>query len=296
MHSRRPHPRFAGLVALTALAIAGCSGSETETGPPRISPVPQPEVAEAMINDAPEPQMRLNACELLDLTPANVIALTGADMPPVQPTGSGELDMICTYGGPGSLERYQAELDAAATGTPEAGENGENGLDGAADEDGEADASETTETTEAEADAATPVIPEAAPGDPEPIHPDHVPDTFAAGVVKPRSGAEAALAGQPVMLGSRYGCSEVRGSAADTVENAGPGVPEAPAPVAPDLDSAYIDCTATPTGGGVEVHTVFVADNDLWHITLVRPDVPRTPEADAEALAGLHRIAAVVLS
>src|SRR5699024_5488734 len=93
-----------------------------------------------------------------------------------------------------------------------------------------------------------------------------------------------------------YGCSEVRGSAADTVENAGPGVPEAPAPVAPDLDSAYIDCTATPTGGGVEVHTVFVADNDLWHITLVRPDVPRTPEADAEALAGLHRIAAVVLS
>lgn len=280
MLSPRSSPRSAGFVVLTAaaVAVAGCSGSETQAGPPRISPAPQHEVAAAMVNDRPEPQMRLNACELLDLTATRVITLTGADMPDIQPTGSGDLGQLCTYGGPGSLERYQAEREveesgAAATGAepPEATEAAETGTPG---------------TTTTSATSTTP----------PPVDPDHVPDTFAAGVVKPRVGAGAALAGQPVMLGNRYGCSEIRGEAAESIEGGGAGVPEAPAPVVPELDSAYIDCTATTTGGGVEVHTIFVADSDLWHLTLVSPGTPRSPESDAAALAGLHRVAGEVLS
>lgn len=262
-----------------------------------------------MINNMSPSSLRLNACELLDLTPERVIALTGADMPRVQPTGSGDLGMLCTYGGPGSPERYEAELEAA-----EEAEAAANGSGFAAD--GTTGTAATTtpgpDSTEAGTEASTEATlrPEAVStasstsptssattsSEPSAAEVDVVPDTFAAGVVKPRSGSGPALAEQPVMLGSRYSCSEVRGEKAKTIENAGPGVPEAPAPVDPDLESAYIDCIAAPTGGGVEVHTIFVADNDLWHITLIKPGTLRSAEADAEALAGLHKVAEHVLS
>lgn len=265
--------RVAGFVALsTMVALAGCSGSDgANSGPPRVSPAPESEIAAAMIDDRPEPEMSLDACELLDLTPDQVIALTGADMPEVEPTGSGDLGMLCTYGGPGSVERYQAELDAEL----------------------EADYTETSATETAEATTTTETTRTDATAQADP---DAVPDTFAAGVVKPRSGADVALAGQPELLSNRYACSEVRGEDAASIAGARPGVPEAPAPVIPDLDSAYIDCTAAPTGGGVEVHTIFVSDNDLWHITLAQPGTPRSPLADSRALAGLHRVAEQVLA
>ena len=44
------------------------------------------------------------------------------------------------------------------------------------------------------------------------------------------------------------------------------------------------------------MHTILVADNDLWHLVLLGPETPRSPEAEAEALAGLHRVAAGILS
>ena len=53
----------------------------------------------------------------------------------------------------------------------------------------------------------------------------------------------------------------------------------------------YIDCVAAPTGGGVEVHTILVSGDELWHITMLRPETPRSPQAEAAALAGLHRVA-----
>lgn len=263
---RRVARRITGTVALcSTVVLAGCSGSDSaNSGPPRVSPAPEPEVAAAMINDRPEPEMKLNACELLDLTTERVIALTGADMPEVEPTGSGDLGLLCTYGGPGSVERYEAEQEAAS------------------------------ETGATSTPTSTPITAQPTSTVPE-FDPDVVPDTFAAGVVKPRTGAEDALAGQPALLSNRYACSEIRGEDAATIDGADPGVPEAPAPVLPDLESAYIDCTAAPTGGGVEVHTIFVSDSDLWHITLVQPDSPRSPEADARALAGLHRVAWEVL-
>ena len=124
---------------------------------------------------------------------------------------------------------------------------------------------------------------------------DEIPDTFAAGVVKPRGGPQAALRGQPAMLGVRYACSEIRGADGASIEDAPPAAPEAPAPVRPELDTAYIDCVAAPTGGGVEVHTILIADNDLWHITLISPETPRSPEAEARALEGLRRVAEHIL-
>ena len=72
--------------------------------------------------------------------------------------------------------------------------------------------------------------------------------------------------------------------------------PGAPAPVRPDLATAYIDCVAAPTGGGVEVHTILVAGDELWHITLLKPETPRSPDAEASALSGLHRVAQRILA
>ena len=72
--------------------------------------------------------------------------------------------------------------------------------------------------------------------------------------------------------------------------------PGAPAPVRPDLATAYIDCVAAPTGGGVEVHTILVSGDELWHITLLKPETPRSPDAEASALSGLHRVAQRILA
>nr|MBB0998012.1 hypothetical protein [Dietzia maris] len=70
-----------------------------------------------------------------------------------------------------------------------------------------------------------------------------------------------------------------------------PGEPGAPAAVGPRPATLYIDCVAAPTGGGVEVHTILVSGDELWHITMLRPETPRSPQTEAVALAGLHRVA-----
>lgn len=284
MRSQRPRAATGGRLIravgmlTAAAAFSGCSSlgfsGAADSGPPRLSPNPQPEIAASMLDGRPAPAMRLNACELLDLTPARVIALTGADMPDVEPTGSGDLGLLCTYGGPGSPERYEAEREEA--------ERVE-----AASGDTEAGATGTTATS-----TTTAATPTTADTDPDP---DYVPDSVAVGVVKPLGGSRAALAGQSALLGARYACSGVRGEGASSVEGAAAGAPGAPAPVRPDLGSPYIDCVAAPTGGGVEVHTILAADSDLWHLTLIRPGTPRSPEAEARALAGLHRIANQIL-
>lgn len=292
MEKQRPRPRSGERVARvlaalsTTIAVSGCSAlglsEPADSGPPRISPIPLPEVAAAMVEGRSAPDTRLNACGLLDLTTARVIELTGADIPEVDPTGSGDLGLLCTYGGPGSPERYaaqQAEAEADA--------------DAAAELDSAGVTAATTTVASPTASTAT------VTSEPTALAPDDVPDTFAAGAVKPPSGSRASLAGQAAMLGVRYACSEIRGEDGETVEgetvegDAPP--PQAPAPVRPEPDTAYIDCVAAPTGGGVEVHTILVADNDLWHIALVSPGTPRSPETDAWALAGLHRVAEHIL-
>src|SRR5690606_30799233 len=85
-----------------------------DAGPPRLTPNPRHDIAAAMVEGRPAPDERLNACELLDLTTEEVIQLTRADMPEVDPTGSGDLGLLCTYGGPGSPERLEAERSTAA--------------------------------------------------------------------------------------------------------------------------------------------------------------------------------------
>lgn len=280
-----------GLVALAAvLAVAGCSGGADDgiPGPPRLTPNPQHDVAAEMIDSRPAPEERLNACELLDLTTAQVIELTESDMPEVEPTGSGDLGLICTYGGPGSPERVGLEDDEAADA------DSYWGTDDDADSDTTTTSATTTATSTTTAASAGPTT-TGANGATWDFDSDFVPDTFAAGVVEPFGGAEAALAGQPTMLGTRYACSEVRGPQASTVDGAPPAAPGAPAPTPPAVDAAYIDCIASPTGGGVEVHTMLVVNDRLWHITLLRPEVPRTPEAETQALAGLHRVAEHIL-
>lgn len=269
------------LTLAAALVLAGCSGGGDDTGgPPRLTPKPQYDAAAAMIDSRPAPEERLNACELLDLTTAEVIELTGADMPEVEPTGSGDLGLICTYGGPGSPERAAGEDDDDAIAGTEA--------------DAEAEAEASTETgTNSDLTATTTATTTGTATDSTAwdFDSDLIPDTFAGGVVVPEGGAAAALAGQPQMLGVRYACSDVRGSRASAVHDAPAAAEGAPAPVQPALPTAYIDCIASPTGGGVEVHTILVVDDQLWHITLLRPEIPRTPEAESEALTGLHRVA-----
>lgn len=334
MLSQRSRP-LAGLAAIcAAVTVTACSAlgdtDAADGGPPRISPEPRPDIAAAMVDDVLEPQERLDTCGLLDLTAEEVIELTDAAMPVVAPTGLDELGMPCTYGGPGSPERLMAELEAALEAAEDEAEEGagseaeagtEAGVEtpgattteGPADQAAEEAAGEpaapeapmpvgpttpgTAEPGTTEPDAETDTAePDAAELDPLPREGVPTADTVAAGMVKPRSGAPEALATQPVMLGSRYACSEVRGQDAESVPGEVAGVPEAPGPVSPELATPYIDCIAAPTGGGVEVHTIFVADNDLWHLTFVRPGTPRSPEADAEALEGLHRVAEHVLA
>ncbi len=306
-----------GMVTLVAaLVLAGCSGGGDDNGgPPRLTPRPQYDVAAAMIDSRPAPEERLNACELLDLTTAEVIELTGADMPEVEPTGSGDLGLICTYGGPGSPERAAGEDDDEdpVTGNGADSEtDSETGSGTDAEPDAETGAGTGTGTggqPDAETGAGTGAGTGAATGTNSGladattgaatvtdstawgVESDLIPDTFAAGVVVPEVGAEAALAGQPQMLGARYACSEVRGAQAPDVPDAPAAADGAPAPVQPALPTAYIDCIAAPTGGGVEVHTILVVNDQMWHITLLRPEIPRTPEAESEALAGLHRVA-----
>ena len=265
---------LATAVAAATLIAAGCSApgasDPADAGPPRLTPEPRPEIAAAMLEGRDGSGERLNACELLDLTTEEIIDLTGADMPEVEPTGSGDLGLLCTYGGPGSPERYEMQL---------AGETTDETDEAAETEDGTTATSETTTTT-------SPTAVE--------FDPDWVPDTFAAGVSSPRGGPRAALTGHATLLGVRYACSEVRGDESAGAEGAA-AAPGAPAAVRPDLDAAHIDCTAAPAGGGVEVHTVLVADDALWHITMIRPGTPRTPAAEASALAGLHRVAEQIL-
>lgn len=281
--SRPPVSRGApwSVGAITALLLAGCSvgADEADSGPPRLTPDPRYDVARSMIENRPAPEGRLNACELLDLTTAQVIALTRADMPETEPTGSGDLGLICTYGGPGSPARAEAESESATT-------------SGTSTTATSISTSITAENTGDEAETDSDITPSTTGT----VDPDRIPDTFAAGVVEPRGGAAAALAGQPALLGARYACSEVRGARAATVEGAPPAAPGAPAPTLPALDTAYIDCVAAPAGGGVEVHTLLVSDDYLWHITLLRPEIDRTTEAETAALAGLHRVAGRILA
>lgn len=294
-----------GMVTLaSALVLTGCAGGadDGDPGPPRLTPNPQYDVAAEMIDSRTAPEERLNACDLLGLSTAEVIELTGADMPEVEPTGSGDLGLICTYGGPGSPERAEAGEEWESWESWVEGQNGANGENGEdADADAEtattsADSTLTEDTTGATITGTT--ITGATTTDTATIwdfDSDSIPDTFAAGVVAPLGGPQAALAGQPAMLGVRYACSDVRGSQAATVDDAPAAAPGAPAPTAPELATAYIDCIASPTGDGVEVHTILVVDDYLWHITLLRPEVPRTPAAEDEALAGLHRVAEHIL-
>ncbi|AWH93227.1 hypothetical protein [Dietzia lutea] len=310
MRCQRPRPahgrRLArGSTALAAIvaAVAGCTAGPDagDSGPPRLTPNPRHDIAAAMAEGRPAPDERLNACELLDLTTEEVIQLTRANMPEVDPTGSGDLGLLCTYGGPGSPERLEAERSAAlATGTETTAADTE----GSETTSAEADGAETTEAEagdetgaedETGADQTTSAAATTSPTAPA-FDPEIVPDTFAAGVVTPRAGAEAALAGQAALLGARYACSEVRGSDAAAIQGAAPAAPEAPTPGRPDLATAYIDCVAAPTGGGVEVHTVLVSGGELWHITLLKPETPRSPDAEAAALSGLHRVAQRILA
>lgn len=315
MRSQRPRPahgrRLArGSTVLAAIAVvaaaAGCTAGPDagDSGPPRLTPNPRHDIAAAMVEGRPAPDERLNACELLDLTTEEIIQLTRADMPGVDPTGSGDLGLLCTYGGPGSPERLEVERSAAAaTDTETTG--AETTVTGADGVETTVTATEDTETTEAEdetgagagagAEQTTSAAVTTSPTAPA-FDAGIVPDTFAAGVVTPRAGAEAALAGQATLLGVRYACSEVRGSDAAAIQDAAPTAPGAPAPVRPDLATAYIDCVAAPTGGGVEVHTILVSGDELWHITLLKPETPRSPDAEASALSGLHRVAQRILA
>ena len=305
MRSQRPRPargrRLAGgFVGLAAtVAVAGCTATgpgSGDAGPPRLTPNPRHDVAAAMVEGRPAPEERLNACELLDLTTEEIIDLTGADMPEVAPTGSGDLGLLCTYGGPGSPERYEAGLagtsttDADATGTDAATDAAEVPDTGSADTEG-------AETTAAGAttDASMTTSATTATTTPPAFDPDVVPDTVAAGVVTPRDGAQAALAGQAALLGARYACSEIREAGAAEAGLTAPGEPGAPAEVGPRPATMYIDCVAAPTGGGVEVHTILVSADELWHITMLRPETPRSPQAESSALAGLHRVAQEII-
>lgn len=310
MRSQRPRPargrRLAGgFVALAAtVTVAGCTATgpgSGDAGPPRLTPNPRHDVAAAMVEGRPAPEERLNACELLDLTTEEIIDLTGADMPVVAPTGSGDLGLLCTYGGPGSPERYEAGLAGTSTTDAEATDTDADAAEvsdtESADTEGAVDAADTAEATtdaptaDATADESATTSATTATTTPPAFDPDVVPDTVAAGVVTPRDGAQAALAGQATLLGARYACSEVRGAGAAEAGLTAPGEPGAPAAVGPRPATMYIDCVAAPTGGGVEVHTILVSGDELWHITMLRPETPRSPQTEASALAGLHRVA-----
>ena len=285
-----------GAMAIVAtMVLAGCSGNgdDVEAGPMRITPTPNPEAAAAMIAHAQSDDPRLDACALLDQSTAEIIQLTGASMPETDPTGTGDLRLVCTYGGPSSAKSAAGEGDedddTTATST-----------DGATTTSVTTSATptSTTATTDADADDAT-TSEATTSGTATPttaFDPDLIPDTFAAGVVRPVGGAEAALASQPVLLGARLACSEVRGTMAATIEGAPAASPEAPGPASPPLATAFIDCVSAPTGGGVEVHTIFIDGDDLWHMVMLQPETPRTAEAETEALAGLHRVARQVLT
>ena len=312
-----------GAMAIVAtMVLAGCSGNgdDVEAGPMRITPTPNPEAAAAMIAHAQSDDPRLDACALLDQSTAEIIQPTGASMPETDPTGTGDLRLVCTYGGPSSAERAAGEGDEDddTTGDNADAEDEEGGDDGTDEEDSDDDdttatstdgatttsvttsatPTSTTATTDADADDAT-TSGATTSGTATPttaFDPDLIPDTFAAGVVRPVGGAEAALASQPVLLGARLACSEVRGTMAATIEGAPAASPEAPGPASPPLATAFIDCVSAPTGGGVEVHTIFIDGDDLWHMVMLQPETPRTAEAETEALAGLHRVARQVLT
>lgn len=186
-----------GAMAIVAtMVLAGCSGNgdDVEAGPMRITPTPNPEAAAAMIAHAQSDDPRLDACALLDQSTAEIIQLTGASMPETDPTGTGDLRLVCTYGGPSSAERAAGEGDedddTTATST-----------DGATTTSVTTSATptSTTATTDADADDAT-TSGATTSGTATPttaFDPDLIPDTFAAGVVRPVGGAEAALASQP---------------------------------------------------------------------------------------------------
>lgn len=308
MRSQRPRPasgrRLAGgFAALAAtVAVAGCTATgpgSGDAGPPRLTPNPRHDVAAEMVEGRPAPEERLNACDLLDLTTEEIVDLTGADMPEVAPTGSGDLGLLCTYGGPGSPERYEAGLAGTSTTDAEATDTDAAEVPDTGSADTEVtEGTEGTEGTGAEttADESATTSATTATTTPPAFDPDVVPDTVAAGVVTPRDGARAALAGQATLLGARYACSEIRGPGAAEAGLTAPGEPGAPAAVGPRPATMYIDCVAAPTGGGVEVHTILVSGDELWHITMLRPETPRSPQAEAAALAGLHRVAQEIIA
>lgn len=273
------------------MVAAGCSGDDVDAGPPRVTPVPNHDAAQAMIEGGQVDQERLNACELLDLSVDEVIDLTRATMPEVEPTGSGDLGLICTYGGPGSTERAEDADDAGNasedddTVDPDSGE--------AATSTTSTSASPTSTTSTSTSTSAAEESDEDAKGGKSDS--GTVPDTFAAGVVMPIGDVQTALAGQQRLLGNRYACSAIRGADADSVTGAPGSAPGAPPPTQPGLDTAYIDCVAAPTGGGVEAHTILISDDYLWHITLLQPETERSDRNIVAAIAGLHRVAEHIL-
>ena len=296
-----PPSGLRGATGVAALAVvmvaAGCSGDDVDAGPPRVTPVPNHDAAQAMIEGGQVDQERLNACELLDLSVDEVIDLTRATMPEVEPTGSGDLGLICTYGGPGSTERAD-DTDAAGNRTED--------YDTVDPDSGEAATSTTstsaspTSTTSTSASPTSTSTSAADDSDDEDVKDETsdsraVPDTFAAGVVMPIGDVQTALAGQQRLLGNRYACSAIRGADADSVTGAPGSAPGAPPPTQPGLDTAYIDCVAAPTGGGVEAHTILISGDYLWHITLLQPETERSDRSIVAAIAGLHRVAEHIL-
>lgn len=273
------------------MVAAGCSGDDVDAGPPRVTPVPNHDAAQAMIEGGQVDQERLNACELLDLSVDEVIDLTRATMPEVEPTGSGDLGLICTYGGPGSTERAEDADDAG---------NASEDDDTVDPDSGEAATSTTSTSTTSTSTTSTSTSTSAAEESDEDAKGGKsdsgtVPDTFAAGVVMPIGDVQTALAGQQRLLGNRYACSAIRGADADSVTGAPGSAPGAPPPTQPGLDTAYIDCVAAPTGGGVEAHTILISDDYLWHITLLQPETERSDRNIVAAIAGLHRVAEHIL-
>lgn len=273
------------------MVAAGCSGDDVDAGPPRVTPVPNHDAAQAMIEGGQVDQERLNACELLDLSVDEVIDLTRATMPEVEPTGSGDLGLICTYGGPGSTERAEDADDAG---------NASEDDDTVDPDSGEAATSTTSTSASPISTTSTSTSTSAAEESDEDAKGGKsdsgtVPDTFAAGVVMPIGDVQTALAGQQRLLGNRYACSAIRGADADSVTGAPGSAPGAPPPTQPGLDTAYIDCVAAPTGGGVEAHTILISDDYLWHITLLQPETERSDRNIVAAIAGLHRVAEHIL-
>jgi|GEM_PF-3844262 len=288
--SPRRAPRLAGALALALVVSTACthgSGDADESsGPPRLTPQPDRDLASSLATVRASTDAKLDACALLAVGPLRVAQLTGATLPDTPPSNPGDLSAMCTYGGPGT----RPTPTTAAAPTTAGAEDGSVSGDGqAAPTTPGTVASSTTRPSPAR---ATTSRNEPADQDGEADDGTPTPDSVTAAAVRPAGDVRAALALQPEQLRTLYRCSSVRGQGAVPGAQAQPG---APAEVKPQLATSYVDCSATPTGGGTEVHTVLVAGRELWHLALIKPGTPRTPQSELDALAGLHRLAAELL-